>query len=146
MKLFKWKNDGSKPKFTNFIESIFGKNIKRIAKDGEEVSTVPSANIADEDKAFEIELAVPGLDKEDINIQIENSCLVVSSEKQYSKEDTNKNYTRKEYGYASFQRIFQLPKNADLDQVHASLKNGILKIIIAKDKTKEATMKKIAVQ
>ncbi len=145
MKLFKWNTEDIKPKFSNVIESIFGKNIKDETKKGEEVSTVPSVNIAEEDKAFEVNIAVPGLEKKDVKIEIDNGCLVISSEKQYSKEDNNKNWLRREYGYASFQRIFRLPDTVDENVVSATMNNGVLNISIAKNKDAIASKKQISV-
>jgi len=145
MKLFKWNTDDLKPKFSNIVERFLGKNIKDEAKSGEEVSTVPSTNIADEDKAFEVSIAVPGLEKNDVKVEVVNGCLVVSSEKQYSNEEKDKNWLRREYGYSSFQRMFQLPDNADENKVNASMKNGVLTIKIAKDKSVEDRVKKIAI-
>jgi HSP20 family protein len=131
MKLFKW-NKSDSPKFPNIIEKFLGKKITDEASHHEEVSTLPSVNISDANKAFEVNVAVPGLDKKDVKIEIQDDCLVVSSEKQYGHEEKNKNWVRREYGYASFQRMFQLPENADSNKVFAKMKNGVLQIKIAK--------------
>jgi len=131
MKLFKWNTD-LKPKFPAVIEKFIGKKITDEASPGEEVSTVPSVNISDANKAFEVNIALPGLDKRDVKLEIKDNCLMISSEKQYEKEDKDKEWIRKEYGYASFQRMFQLPENADHDKVQAEMKNGILSVKIAK--------------
>jgi len=132
MKLFKWNIKDAKPKFPNIIEKFFGNKINDHAAANEEVSTLPSVNISDANKAFEVNVAVPGLDKKDVKIEIVDDCLVVSSEKQYDHEERNKNWVRREYGYASFQRMFQLPEDADGNKVFAKMKNGILQIKIAK--------------
>ncbi len=145
MKLFKWNTENIKPKFNNLIESFFGKNINDEKEKNQEISTVPSVNIANEDKAFEVKIAVPGLDKKDINIEIRDHCLVISSEKQYEKEDKDKNWIRKEYGYASFQRMFQIPRDADENKIEATVTNGILSIKIAKDNKYSSNLKKIKI-
>jgi len=132
MKLFKWDIADIKPKFPNVVEKFLGRKITDESSNDQEVSIVPSVNIADADKAFEVSVALPGLEKKEVKIEIQNNCLVVSSEKQYEKEDKNKNWMRKEYGYASFQRMFQLPEGADQDKVQAEMKNGILSIKVAK--------------
>jgi len=131
MKLFKWETN-IKPKFPNIVEKFLGKKITDGAIKNTDISTVPSVNISDASKAFEINVAVPGLDKKDVKIEIQNNCLVISSEKQYEKEDKNKNWIRKEYGYAAFQRMFQLPEGADPENILAEMKNGILSIKIEK--------------
>jgi HSP20 family protein len=145
MKLFKWETN-IKPTFPNIIEKFLGRKITNGVSRGEDVSTVPSVNISDANKAFEVNVALPGLDKKDIKIEIQNDCLVVSSEKQYETEDKNKNWIRREYGYASFQRMFQLPESADHDKVQAEMKNGVLSIKIAKKLGYESKIKQIMIE
>lgn len=146
MKLFKWNISDLKPKFPNVVEKFFGKKITDDTCHNEEVATVPSVNIADENKAFEVSVALPGLDKKDVKIEIQNDCLIISSEKKYEKEEKNKNWMRREYGYASFQRMFQLPESADQDKVQAEMKNGVLSIKVAKKKDYVENKKQIAIQ
>lgn len=144
MKLFKWNTDGN-PRFPAIVEKFFGNKITNEATSGEEVSTVPSVNISDENKAFEVNMALPGLDKKDVKIEIRDKCLVISSEKQYEKEDKLKDWMRKEYGYASFQRMFMLPDTADPQKVLAEMKNGILSVKIAKKEGAVENVKHIAI-
>lgn len=146
MKLFKWNISDIKPKFPNIVEKFFGMKITDDTVHNEEVATIPSVNIADEDKAFEVSVALPGLDKKDVKIEIQNDCLIISSEKKYEKEEKNKNWMRREYGYASFQRMFQLPESADQDKVQAEMKNGVLSIKVAKKKDYIENKKQIAIQ
>jgi len=146
MKLFKWNISDIKPKFPNIKEKFLGKKITDDIYYNEEVATVPSVNIADENKAFEVSVALPGLDKKDVKIEIQNDCLIISSEKKYENEEKNKNWIRREYGYASFQRMFQLPESADQDKVQAEMKNGVLLIKVAKKKDYIENKKQIAVQ
>ena len=144
MKLFKWDKNFA-PKFSNMVEKFFGDKINVFANKDEEVSTIPATNISDEEKAFDISLAVPGIDKKDINIEIIDNKIYITSEKQYEKEEQDKFYYRKEFGYASFQRIFELPPEADAQKISADLKDGILNIKVAKDKKYLAKKKKIAI-
>ena len=106
-------------------------------------STLPSVNLKETDKGFEVELAAPGLNKEDFNIEVHNNVLTISSEKKEEKaeKDDKGNYTRREFNYASFKRSFTLPKSAEENKVQAKYDNGILHIEIAK---KEAEQEKIA--
>ena len=145
MNLFKWNLD-VKPKFSNLVEKFFGKKITDGLSQNEDAATIPSVNISDENTVFDISIAVPGIQKKDIDIQIVNNNLIISSEKQYEKEDKHKNWLRKEYGYASFQRIFELPENADTEKIKAEMKNGILSISIFKDKDYISKSKIIEVQ
>jgi HSP20 family protein len=146
MKLFKWNISDMKPKFPNIVEKFFGKKITDNIPHNEEVATIPSVNIAEENKAFEVSVALPGFDKKDVKIEIQNDCLIISSEKKYEKEEKNKNWMRKEFGYASFQRIFHLPESADQDKVQAEMKNGVLSIKVAKKKDYIENKKLIAIQ
>ncbi len=132
MKLFKWNISDLKPKFPNIVEKFLGEKITDEASKGQQISVVPSVNIADADKAFEVCVALPGLEKKDVKIKVQNNCLIVSSEKQYENQEKNKKWLRREYGYASFQRMFQLPRGADEDKIHAEMKHGILTITVAK--------------
>jgi HSP20 family protein len=145
MKLYKWKTN-LKPKFPATIEKFFGKKITDKATDGEEISTVPSVNISSANQAFEVNMALPGLDKSDVKLEIRDNCLIISSEKQYDKEERKKEWIRKEFGYASFQRMFQIPENADHEQVLAEMKNGILSVKIAKKAEYQENKKLIAIE
>src|SRR6478609_2026425 len=119
-----------------FIEDVFGKDIldwnNRTFAAIE--STLPSVNLRETDKNFQVELAAPGLKKEDFKVEIDHDVLVISSERQQEKQEKDKkgNYTRKEFSYTSFSRAFHLPDNIDENKVEASYSDGILHIEIAK--------------
>jgi len=93
---------------------------------------VPSVNIIENDQDFVLELAAPGKSKEDFKINLENQLLTVSSEVKEEKEETQKNYTRREFVFNSFSRSFTLPKNIIHDKVAADYKDGILSITLPK--------------
>lgn len=145
MDLFKWTKN-IKPKFPNVIEKFFGRKINDGTTRNESIATVPAVNITDKNKAFEVTVAVPGLDKKDVKLEVKEQCLIISSEKQYEKEDNEGNWMRREFGYASFQRMFQLPDYADPDHIDASMKNGVLKIKVGKRIGYEANKKMISVK
>ncbi len=98
----------------------------------------PSANIIETPNGFELEIAAPGMNKEDFKIDLENSVLTISSEMEDEKREEGKNYTRKEFYFGSFSRSFTLPKSVDTEKIKADYNNGILKIDLPK-KT-EATL------
>lgn len=104
-------------------------------------SRVPSANINETDKEYKIELAVPGMERKDFKVAVENGVLYVSSEREEEQEDEDKNYTRREYSYSGFKRSFSLPENCVEDKIKAKYENGILNLILPK---KEVTMMKPA--
>ncbi len=146
MKLFKWNITDIKPIFPNIVERFFGGKITEQPSKDEEVSIIPSVNIAEEDKAFEVTVALPGLDKKDVKVEISNDCLIISSEKKYEKEEKEKNWMRREFGYAAFQRMFRLPESADQEKVQAEMKNGILTIKVARKPSYIENKKQIAIQ
>ncbi|NVJ89988.1 MAG: Hsp20/alpha crystallin family protein [Flavobacteriaceae bacterium] len=96
-------------------------------------STLPAVNIKENEDEYEVLVAVPGMDKKDFKIDLDNDLLTISSEKKDEIEDVKDNYTRKEYSYLSFRRSFRMPENVvDRDKIEATYKNGELKITIPK--------------
>lgn len=102
---------------------------------------IPSVNITENEKEFEIEMAAPGLERKDIKVEVENNMLCISSEKEEDKKEDKKNYTRREYSYNSFKRSFSLPENSLPDKVNAKYDKGILHIVLPK---KEVTVSKLS--
>lgn len=92
----------------------------------------PGLNIKETDKAFEIELAAPGLEKKDFRVSIDDGYLNISAEKMVTDEDENENYARKEFNYNSFSRSLLLPDTVKEEDIKATYKNGILKLALVK--------------
>lgn len=113
-------NEIFKPDWFGGIENLPGK--------------VPAVNIKENDKDFELELSVPGRSKEDFNIEVDDNVLTVSSEVKTENEVSEDNYTRREFGYASFKRAFTLPETIDEGKINASYEDGILKFTLPKRK------------
>ena len=143
------KNSGMSP-----IASIFDEFMSRDLMDWSDKnfsaigSSLPSANLKETDNKIEVELAAPGMKKNDFNVEIENHMLTISSEKKEEKEKKRKkdNYYRKEFNYQSFSRSFSLPDYADENSVKANYKDGILDIDIAKKEApQKSAAKKIAI-
>ena len=95
-------------------------------------SNVPAVNIKENEKDFELELAVPGRKKDDFNIEIDNDVLTISSELKHEDEVKAENYTRREFGYTSFKRAFTLPETINADNIKANYEDGILKFTLPK--------------
>lgn len=95
-------------------------------------SKVPAANVQENENEFIIDLAVPGMNKADFQIKIENGALSISSEKQEESEDKTDDYTRKEFSYSSFSRSFRLPDSVKEDKIKAKYDNGVLKVSLPK--------------
>ena len=99
------------------------------------IKTLPPVNLIESKESYTIELSVPGFNKDDFKIELDNFNLSVSLEKDNNLDDTN-HYNKKEFNYSSFKRSFKLAKFSDIKKINASYVNGILSIQIAK--TKEA--------
>ena len=95
-------------------------------------SNIPAVNIKENEKDFELELAVPGRKKEDFQIEINDNVLTISSESKTEENVEKDNYTRREFAYTSFKRAFTLPETIDEDNIKANYDNGILKFTMPK--------------
>ncbi len=93
---------------------------------------VPAVNIAETENAFEVALAVPGLKKEDIKINLDKNVLSVAAEKKTETTDENKKFSKREYNYNGFSRSFTLPQAADSSKIDAEYVDGVLTLTIAK--------------
>ena len=96
-------------------------------------TTLPSVNIKESNEDFEVEVAAPGLNRDDFKIEVEHGLLRISSEKEVSNETADgQQFTQREFSYQSFCRSFTLPNSADSDKIGAKYENGILRISIPK--------------
>lgn len=95
-------------------------------------SSLPAVNIKETEKSFQLEMAAPGMNREDFRVELNNNRLTVSAEKKENKAQTN--YSRKEFDYSFFKRSFNLPeKDIVRDKISAEYKDGILFLEIPKD-------------
>lgn len=92
----------------------------------------PSVNIVEDNDAYHIEIAVPGLSKKDIRIDLDNDLLTISYERKESNDENSRNYLKREFSYSSFSRSFQLPDTIDSDKIKANHTDGILSISLPK--------------
>ena len=96
-------------------------------------TTVPSVNIRETGDNFEVEMAAPGMDKQDFKIELDGNTLTISSKKEHNQESEQEGYSRREFSYQSFQRSFVLPKDVvDVEQIRAKYENGLLHLTIPK--------------
>lgn len=95
-------------------------------------SSMPAVNIKEDEKRFVLDLAVPGIDKKDLKIDINEDILTISSEMKNEKEDNTDGYKRKEFSYSSFCRSFQIPDNVTKEKIEANYKDGILSVALPK--------------
>jgi HSP20 family protein len=107
--------------------------------------TLPAVNVKDAKKSYQLEVAVPGFNKEDFRINTENGVLTISAETQSENKEENENYTRQEFSCNSFTRTFNLPENIVEEDITANYKDGILKIDLKKSNKLEIAKKEIKV-
>lgn len=108
---------------------------------------IPAVNITENKNDYLVSMAVPGMKKDDFKIDVEGNMLTISSEKEESKEEKDKKFTRKEYNYSSFSRSFTLPEEVNKEKIEAKYDDGVLKISLPyKEGAKMLSAKHIAVK
>ena len=108
---------------------------------------VPAVNITEQKNEYKVELAVPGMKKDDFKIAVDGNMLTISSEKEESSEEKEKRFTRKEYSYSSFSRSFTLPEEINLEKIEAKYEDGVLRLSLPrKEEAKLPSAKHIAVK
>ena len=136
------KNNSLKPGFNDIFDSFFNDAFL-----SDRMTTrVPAANISETPDHFHIELAAPGLKKEDFKLDLEQNVLTISVEQSQENSGENKNYNKREYSYSSFVRSFTLPDSADDSGIEAEYIDGILKINIAKREEAKTVRRQIEVK
>jgi HSP20 family protein len=95
---------------------------------------VPAVNIRETAEAFEVEVAAPGMKKDDFKVELDGNRLIIQSERRDQREQKEgERYNRREFSYQSFQRVFQLPNNVvNAEQIEAKYENGLLHLVIPK--------------
>ena len=130
--------------FNNFFKSGFPD-----LWSGGDTETIPSVNVIEESNQYVVEMAAPGLKRDDFSVKIENNVLTISCEKEIENkpEKESKAYSRREYNYSYFSRSFTIPDNIKAEEIMAKYENGVLILNLPKkfDK-KEISEKKIKVQ
>ena len=118
-----------------WIPSVFGDLFDDFAVMPAKQFASPAVNIKETEKAFEIEIAAPGMTKDDFKIRVDNDEeLVIALEKKHEDKDEHKgeNYLRREFSYTSYHQAFTLPDNIDVEAIKANMTNGVLGIVLPK--------------
>jgi HSP20 family protein len=124
--------------FNNELPYSWNRNWATISK--------PAANIVENNDEFKIEVAAPGLNKDDFKINLDNNELTISANKEVKNEEKNETFTHKEFGYSSFTRSFTLPDSVHEENISAEHKDGILTIHVPKkEEAKPKPAREIAV-
>jgi HSP20 family protein len=138
------KNNKTGTRFPSLLSDLFDAD-KFFAPtwiDRELESDVPSVNVKENSKEFNIELAAPGYARDQFKINVENDVLTISAERKDESKDENERYTRKEFSYNSFARSFTLPKSVNADKVDAKYVDGILKLCVHKKEESKVLQKR----
>jgi HSP20 family protein len=137
---------------TERMPSVFGEFFKPwnewFDKEGfwGRVIQVPAVNITEQNGNYLVSLAAPGLKKDDFSIDLDGNMLTISCQKEESKEEKDKKFTRKEFNYSSFSRSFSLPEEVNMEKIDALYEDGVLKITLPrKEEAKMIRAKHIAV-
>jgi HSP20 family protein len=128
-------NDFVPTTFSNVIDRFFNESVARTGGSSA-YSFVPKVDVFEDENAFEVQVAVPGMNKEDFKIDINEDRLTISGERKYSKERKENNFRSVETSYGSFSRTFTLPDNIDVNKIEAAYNNGILELTLPKDEKK----------
>ena len=97
-----------------------------------ETSSTPAVNIKEDGKNYFLDLAIPGIDKKDMKIDINEDVLIISSESKSETSEDKEGFKKKEFNYSSFCRSFYIPENVDRDKIVAHYKDGILSVSLPK--------------
>lgn len=107
---------------------------------------MPAVNILEKEKAYILEVAVPGMEKADFKIEVKDGMLEISARKEEKHEELKKQYTRKEFSVSAFSRMFTLPENVQENAIAAEYKNGVLYLEIPKKEPVVVNAKKVEIK
>lgn len=96
------------------------------------MNSFPAVNIKENEKGFELELAIPGQKRDDFNIEVDEQVLTISMEARAEDELVTDQYTKREFSFSSFSRSFTLPETIDESKIDAAYREGILRILLPK--------------
>ncbi len=119
---------------TNRFNRIFGSTFAPARTADEDCDCVwrPAVDIYEEENGVALKAELPGIDKNDISIDVKDRVLTLSGERSAENETEEKNYYRRERTYGKFQRVFTLPEGISADDITADFKDGVLKVHIPK--------------
>jgi len=140
MALVKFRN---KDMFPSIFNDFFDRDLFDLTNTSFMNSTLPAVNIKESKEDYQVDVAAPGMNKDDFKIELENNFLVISSEKEDKKEEEGKEFTRREFSYQSFKRSFSLPKTIDDGKIKANYTDGVLKITLPKKEEAKEKPKKL---
>ena len=142
MSLVKWRKNDWFPSIPSMVDSFFGDDFFNTWR---EPLNMPAVNVKETDKTFNLEVAAPGLQKDDFKIEVDKGLLTISVEKEESKEEKDDQFTRREFSYRSFKRSFWLPEEVSAEKIAARYEGGVLIVELPKAKITAKPVKTIKV-
>lgn len=145
MAILKWQRDNSiSPTFNTLFDDWFSNDYFDKVAIG---TSIPAVNVKEHKDGISVNIAAPGLKKEDFKISLDNHVLTISAEQKSEKEQGEEGkYTRKEYNYSSFSRSFTVPESINKSDIEASYENGELKISLPKKEELKPISKEISIK
>jgi HSP20 family protein len=141
MNLVRWNPCREMPTVHNQLNRFFDHPFLQIGRLDEEANPGmwdPAVDLYEKDDCFVIKAELPGVDKNDIKVDLKDRVLTLSGERSYDNEVKEENYYRKERSYGKFQRAFALPADVDSDKITAEFKDGVLQVEVPKPEEKKA--------
>lgn len=124
----------------DWLNNWFDDNFFNTPVMAQTTTTAPAVNVKEDNKQYVMEVAVPGLKKEQVNMSIDkDGYLTLSIENKNEQKDENKkeHYLRREFSYTSYRQSYALPDNVDTDKIEANVADGVLKVVLPKVEKKE---------
>jgi HSP20 family protein len=133
MSLVNWNQPTRLTSRRNWIENFFAETDDFFKDFNWDKSVdVPAVNVKEEENQYLVEVAAPGMKKEDFTIRMENNILMISAKTESSSEEKKDNFVRKEFNYRNFSRSFWMPENVDANAINAAYKDGVLTLTLPK--------------
>lgn len=127
-------DDFAPTSFRSLVDRFFNDSLTRAG--GSTPVFVPRVDVVETDKAYEVQVAVPGMNKEDFKLDLNDGILAISGERKIKSDRDEGSYRVRETQYGSFSRRFTLPEDVKADSIVAKYNNGILEVTLPKDEKK----------
>ena len=146
MALVRWNPFQEMDALQRRMNDLFDESVRHRHREGEGIGShwAPRVDVAEDENGITLAAELPGLDKKDIHIHLENGVLTIAGERDFESEEKKDHFTRVERFYGSFSRSFNLPSTVDQSAVNAKMDKGVLTITLPK--REEAKPKQIEVK
>lgn len=124
----------------DWLNNWFDDNFFNTPVMAQTTTTAPAVNVKEDNKQYVMEVAVPGLKKEQVNMSIDKDgylTLSIENKNEQKGENKKEHYLRREFSYTSYRQSYALPDNVDADKIEANVADGVLKVVLPKVEKKE---------